>query len=84
MISWADGKVKGHTQTCYVLALAFDLLPKEKRPAAVKFLADLSGDDFPLEGNGTRSRRRQAPGEAAGEAVRFALERSNVPCCRSV
>jgi alpha-L-rhamnosidase len=36
----ADGKIKGHTQTCYVLALWFDLLPKEKRPAAVKFLVD--------------------------------------------
>jgi len=35
-----DGKIKGDTQTVYVLALAFDLLPKEKREIATKHLAD--------------------------------------------
>jgi alpha-L-rhamnosidase len=35
-----DGRIKGNTQTCYVLALWFDLLPEEKRAAAVKFLVD--------------------------------------------
>ncbi len=34
-----DGRIKGNTQTCYVLALAFDLLPVEKRPAAIRYLA---------------------------------------------
>ncbi len=36
----ADGKIKGDTQTVYVLALAFDLLPKEKREIATKYLVD--------------------------------------------
>ncbi|MCE5266456.1 MAG: glycoside hydrolase family 78 protein [Planctomycetaceae bacterium] len=35
-----DGRIKGNTQTCYVLALAFDLLPAEKRPAAARYLVD--------------------------------------------
>jgi alpha-L-rhamnosidase len=35
-----DGKIRSHTQTCYLLALRFDLLPEEKRPAAVKYLVD--------------------------------------------
>ncbi|MEN6451911.1 MAG: family 78 glycoside hydrolase catalytic domain [Thermoguttaceae bacterium] len=35
-----DGRIKGNTQTCYVLALAFDLLPEEQRPAAVRYLVD--------------------------------------------
>ena len=35
-----DGRIKGNTQTCYVMALAFNLLPEEKRPAAVKYLVD--------------------------------------------
>ena len=35
-----DGKIKGDTQTVYVLALAFDLLPKEKREIATKYLTD--------------------------------------------
>ncbi|MCC6426107.1 MAG: glycoside hydrolase family 78 protein [Phycisphaerales bacterium] len=39
----ADAKIKGQTQTCYVLALAFDLLPEEKREAAAKhLLADIA------------------------------------------
>jgi alpha-L-rhamnosidase len=36
----ADGRIKGHTQTCYVMALWFDLLPAEKRAAAVRYLVD--------------------------------------------
>jgi alpha-L-rhamnosidase len=35
-----DGRIKGNTQTCYVMALWFDLLPKEKRDAAVRYLVD--------------------------------------------
>jgi alpha-L-rhamnosidase len=35
-----DGKIKGDTQTVYVLALAFDLLAKEKREIAMKYLVD--------------------------------------------
>ncbi len=35
-----DGRIKGDTQTVYVLALAFDLLPKEKREIATKYLVD--------------------------------------------
>ena len=35
-----DGRIKGNTQTCYVMALAFDLLPKEKRAAATRYLVD--------------------------------------------
>lgn len=34
-----DSRVKGNTQTCYVLALAFDLLPVEARPSALAHLA---------------------------------------------
>jgi alpha-L-rhamnosidase len=36
----ADGKIKGNTQTCYVLALWFHLLPEDKRPAAIGYLVD--------------------------------------------
>ena len=36
----ADGRIKGDTQTVYVLALAFDLLPQEKREVAAKYLVD--------------------------------------------
>ena len=36
----SDGHVKGNTQTSYAMALAFDLLPNEKREAAVKYLVD--------------------------------------------
>jgi alpha-L-rhamnosidase len=35
-----DGRIKGNTQTGYVLGLWFDLLPKEKRPAAARYLVD--------------------------------------------
>jgi alpha-L-rhamnosidase len=35
-----DARIKGDTQTVYVLALAFDLLPKEKRELALKRLVD--------------------------------------------
>ena len=33
-----DGKIKGDTQTCYALALYFDLLPEEKRQMAGEHL----------------------------------------------
>ncbi len=33
-----DGLIKGDTQTCYVIGLYFDLLPKEKRPLAADHL----------------------------------------------
>jgi alpha-L-rhamnosidase len=36
----ADGRIKGNTQTCYVLALYFDLLPPALRTAAAQHLAD--------------------------------------------
>jgi alpha-L-rhamnosidase len=36
----ADGRIKGNTQTCYVLALWFDLLPTDKREAATRYLVD--------------------------------------------
>jgi alpha-L-rhamnosidase len=36
----ADGRIKGDTQTAYVLALRFDLLPQEKRESAAKYLVD--------------------------------------------
>ncbi len=36
----ADGRIKGNTQTNYVLALRFDLLPEEKRAAAAKYLVE--------------------------------------------
>lgn len=35
-----DARIKGNTQTVYVLALAFDLLPADKREAAAKHLVD--------------------------------------------
>lgn len=35
-----DGRIKGDTQTCYVLALHMDLLPPETRPAAVRHLVE--------------------------------------------
>ena len=35
-----DGRIKGDTQTNYVLALRFDLLPENKREAAAKYLAE--------------------------------------------
>jgi alpha-L-rhamnosidase len=35
-----DSRVKGDTQTVYVLALAFDLLPESKRPSAVERLVN--------------------------------------------
>jgi len=35
-----DGRIKGETQTVYVLALAFDLLPKDKREAVTEHLVD--------------------------------------------
>jgi alpha-L-rhamnosidase len=35
-----DGRVKGDTQTCYVLALYFNLLPQDLRPKAVQHLVD--------------------------------------------
>ncbi|MBN2131326.1 MAG: family 78 glycoside hydrolase catalytic domain [Sedimentisphaerales bacterium] len=34
------GRIKGDTQTVYVLALAFDLLPKNKRETVTQYLAD--------------------------------------------
>lgn len=36
----AGGRIVGDTQTAYVLALAFDLLPENMRPAAVDHLVD--------------------------------------------
>jgi len=45
----ADGRIKGNTQTCYVLALWFDLLPKDNRDAATRFLvADIKSRDIHL------------------------------------
>ena len=35
-----NGRIKGDTQTCYVLALWFDLLPAKKREAAARRLVD--------------------------------------------
>jgi alpha-L-rhamnosidase len=35
-----DARIKGDTQTCYVLALAFNLLPEEKRATAAKYLVE--------------------------------------------
>lgn len=44
-----DAKVKGETQTCYLLALYFDLLPENKRPAAAEhLLEDIKQRDFHL------------------------------------
>ena len=39
-----DGKIKGETQTCYVLGLHFDLLPEEKRPLATQYLIEAIKD----------------------------------------
>jgi alpha-L-rhamnosidase len=36
----ADGRIKGNTQTCYVLALAFDLLDGENQKRAAQYLID--------------------------------------------
>ncbi|NLZ03614.1 MAG: family 78 glycoside hydrolase catalytic domain [Phycisphaerae bacterium] len=36
----ADGRIKGNTQTVYVLALAFDLLSEERQAQAVEYLVD--------------------------------------------
>jgi alpha-L-rhamnosidase len=36
-----DGRIKGHTQTTYLMALGFDLLPADKRPLAIKQLLGL-------------------------------------------
>jgi alpha-L-rhamnosidase len=45
----ADGRIEGDTQTVYLLALAFDLLPDENRPLAVRHLvADIEGRDVHL------------------------------------
>ena len=35
-----DGRIRGDTQTCYAMALKFDLLPDELRPKAAQYLAD--------------------------------------------
>ena len=35
-----DGRIKGDTQTCYLLALGFHLLPEDKQPKAVQYLVD--------------------------------------------
>jgi alpha-L-rhamnosidase len=35
-----DGRIKGDTQTCYVLALQMDLLPDEQRAAAARHLVE--------------------------------------------
>ncbi len=35
-----DSRIQGDTQTCYVLALRFDLLPEDKRAAAARHLVD--------------------------------------------
>ncbi len=36
----ADGRIKGNTQTCYVLALAFDLVDGENQKRAAQYLID--------------------------------------------
>lgn len=36
----ADGRIQGNTQTCYVLALAFDLLDAEKQKLAAQYLVE--------------------------------------------
>ena len=36
----ADGRIKGDTQTCYVLAIAFELLDKEKQKQAANHLVE--------------------------------------------
>jgi alpha-L-rhamnosidase len=35
-----DGRIKGNTQTCYVLALQMNLLPPEKQAAAARYLVE--------------------------------------------
>jgi len=35
-----DGRIQGNTQTCYVLALAFDLLDEEKQKLAARYLVE--------------------------------------------
>jgi alpha-L-rhamnosidase len=35
-----DGRIKGNTQTCYLVALAFNLLDDEKQKKAVEYLVD--------------------------------------------
>jgi alpha-L-rhamnosidase len=35
-----DGRIKGETQTCYLLGLYFNLLPKDKHPLAVQHLIE--------------------------------------------
>ncbi len=43
------GRITGDTQTCYVLALRFDLLPKDQREIAVKYLVeDIKAKDWHL------------------------------------
>ncbi|MEI6810014.1 MAG: family 78 glycoside hydrolase catalytic domain, partial [bacterium] len=39
-----DGRIRGDTQTTYLMAIGFDLLPAEKRPAAEKRLIELIDD----------------------------------------
>lgn len=36
----ADGRIKGNTQTCYVMALWFDLLPNDRQAAAARYLVE--------------------------------------------
>jgi alpha-L-rhamnosidase len=44
-----DGRIKGETQTCYLLGLYFDLLPEDKRePAAQHLIDDLREKDWHL------------------------------------
>jgi alpha-L-rhamnosidase len=44
-----DGRIKGDTQTCYVVALHMDLLPEELRPAAADHLvAAIEREDWHL------------------------------------
>ncbi len=44
-----NARIKGNTQTCYLLALHFDLLPKSKRPLAAQHLVeDLRQRDWHL------------------------------------
>ena len=35
-----DGRIKGNTQTCYLVALSFHLLPEDKQSKAVEYLVD--------------------------------------------
>lgn len=44
-----DGRIKGDTQTSYVLALQMNLLPEDKQPLAAKYLVDkIKGRDWHL------------------------------------